>query len=268
MSRRICSILVTLMLSLTLVPVALAADDDSKSDKSADGKKKAGKKKASKKSAVDEAVGDDADGDGTPTAPEDIAEPDPWEAPPEDDETPPELARKRREKKVGDGRRFTVGLLAGYGFETDNRSEYHDDPFGFGFGLGIGYTFDFSMYLGLYFVYTIGGSDDEGRTTGRAITTSVNYMLTGLEVGYEVWLGKVILRPSLGFGAAIAKSITQDEPNRTDGGFTLAPGMAVLHTIDEFFIGGDFRINLVTSAGSSKKIPSGVMFYVNGGLRF
>ena len=122
--------MVTLMLSLTLVPVALAADDDKKGDKkSADGKKKAGKKKADKKSAIDEAVGD------TEAGADEVGEPDPWEAPPEDEEKPPAFERKKKEgKKIGDGRRLTLGLLAGYGFETDNRSAFNQDPFGLGFG--------------------------------------------------------------------------------------------------------------------------------------
>lgn len=208
-----------------------------------------------------------ADGEAPPADVGPVVEPrEAWEAPPKDEEpAKPEVAKPQKEKVSGDGVPASVGLLLGWGFKTDKRTaQLGADPYGLGLGLRGGYALDFSLYLGGYFVYYIGSSETGSNAlfASGVRETHANYVLFGVEVGYDWWIGDAIVRPSLQLGPALALSDATGSTEST-GDLSLHPGMSVLVPFADWYIGGDFRPTIVTGDG-----VSGVALFVDGGMRF
>lgn len=196
-----------------------------------------------------------------------LPEPDGWERPPAEEEKPPAPPPvKEVEEVVGDGKPISVGLLLGWGFKTDRRSAYFAaDPYQLGVGLRGGYSLDSQLYLGAYFVYYVGGSHtgQSAQVNTPSATTSANYMHFGAEVGYDWWVGPLIVRPSLQVGAAVALIDDSLAVQTARTNMMFGPGFTVVHPWDDFFLGGDLRANLVTASGVSE-----VLLAAHGGMRF
>lgn len=143
-------------------------------------------------------------------------------------------AEARRE---GEGRRFTAAPLVGYGF----------NDLGFGIGGRLGYTFDKPIYVGGTFMYHNG---DSGVASGPGVTSSGNnFLYPGVEGGYDIGIGPVLVRPYVGAGVLIARtSVTAGgvERTTTDTGFMLYPGVNAHYIIGKtpIFVGGDARVLL------------------------
>lgn len=168
------------------------------------------------------------------------------------------------EAVVGGGDKpISVGLLLGYGisFEEGN-------PWGLGFGLRGGYNID-AIFLGARFVYYLGESEEAG-----GVEVSANIIELGIEGGYDIPVGPVIIRPGLGLGLAIA-SVSADVPSilgtagAIDETYTnpyLALGASVLYDVtDQFFIGGDMRLQFVFGDNGD---GTALIILANGGMRF
>src|SRR5258706_11784715 len=78
----------------------------------------------------------------------------------------------------------SVGALLGYGFK---------DGVGLGLGVRGGYTLPMNLYLGATFVYHLGKS--QSTPVGDV---SVNIFYLGVEGGYDISAGPVVVRPYLG----------------------------------------------------------------------
>jgi hypothetical protein len=201
-------------------------------------------------------------------AAEELAAADEWEKPPEEEAPVQQQAAKApaAEEKHGDGLPISIGLLAGYGFMTDRRNtNLSTDPYGVMLKLRGGYTFDFGLYAGAYFAYFIGHTIEGG---GGVLNvgdseTHASYMPFGLEVGYDWFVGPVIVRPSLEIGWAIGFRQSTGEPSRSINDFMLGPGLLIMYPMDEWFIGGDMRFSIVTGDGASGFVPA-----ITAGLRF
>jgi hypothetical protein len=158
--------------------------------------------------------------------------------------------------------------LLGWGFETDRRStRLAADAYGLGFGARGGYTLDANLYLGVFVIYYI-GSSTTGASQGQndsSGTTSSSYLHAGGEVGYDWWIGPLIVRPSLEIGAAIGftnnQSAVVQSGTLTD--VLIAPGITVVHPWDSFFLGGEGRANIVTGNGVSS-----ILVAATFGMRF
>jgi hypothetical protein len=157
-------------------------------------------------------------------------------------------------------------LIVGWAFQTDRRTTgFSADPYGLGAGLRGGYSFpELNIYAGVYFMYYLGSAvtGSSQYVNNAEITTSASYMHFGGEIGYDWSVASVILRPSLQLGAGL---VFTDVPNTTSpiGDFMFAPGVTVIHPWDDYFLGGDFRANIVTGNGSSS-----ILLAVTGGMRF
>lgn len=252
MSQRACSIMVALAVLLAAGPA------------SAQGKKAKGGAKDDAEPAATEGAEAPADGEAPPAEVGPVVEPrEQWEAPPKDEEKPKlEVAKPQKKLVTGDGKPISVGLLLGWGFKTDRRG-FPADPYGLALGLRGGYALDFNLYLGGYFVYYL-GSSQSGSSSVVSVSgeSRANYILFGVEVGYDWWIGDAILRPSLGLGPALAVG---DQTGKTEvvGDLGLHPGMSVIIPFEDWFLGGDLRANVITGDGISS-----LAIYVNGGLRF
>jgi hypothetical protein len=155
---------------------------------------------------------------------------------------------------------ISVGLLLGYGLTFEDGP----NPLGLGIGLRGGYNID-AIYLGARFVYYIGESEEQA-----GFEASVNLWELGIEGGYDVAAGPVIIRPALGLGIANT-SVTADSPlgggevsnSSTDPYLSL--GGSVLYDIDaQFFIGGEMRLLLVFGDADGEVLT----ILANGGMRF
>jgi hypothetical protein len=285
---RLCSILSTFLLALAIAAPAAAkknkksdaassaqgdASGQSTSDKvssklGADSDDRAGSKssKKSKKKKKEEPKAEEPAKTETPAAEpakEPTPEPDSWEKPPVEQEKPVGPAPKAIEKPKGDGRNWSAGLILGWSFLTDRRSG-GADPYGLGFGIRGGYSFDFKLYVGVFYMYYL-GSTETGTTaqTGLNSDISQNYMQFGAEFGYDWWAGPVIVRPSLEIGPALLIGST----NGVTASITrlmFGPGINVTYPMDQWFIGGEGRANIV----SSNNGYSSILLAVHGGLRF
>ena len=192
------------------------------------------------------------------------AEPDAWERPPADTEKPPAPAAPVQRKIVGDGKHLSAGLVLGWGFLTDRKkARLGADAYRLELGVRGGYSFDFQLYLGAFYSYYL-GSTNSGSTQGSGLETSstANYMQFGVEGGYDIWAGSLIVRPSLQIGAALGFTNKLNTPSPV-GGLLVAPGFTVLKPLDDFFIAGDMRLNFVSGDGNSAFVAS-----ANGGMRF
>jgi hypothetical protein len=210
-------------------------------------------------------LADDDDDDATDTA--NSGSSDPWERPPEEKEAAPDEASSKASKAFGDGRPLQVGLALGYGFETE-KNRYGAHPYGFAGGLRLGYTLDIGVFFGLSTTYFLGSSND-GRTAAvvaPVIENSVSAWLMNLELGYDLWFGPIIFRPSVELGLALT-FVGYDQltgGSSTRGGMVLLPGAALIYPFDDLYLGGDMR--LVMPIGDSAQGTITAM--VVGGMRF
>ena len=150
----------------------------------------------------------------------------------------------------------SAAALLGYGFK---------DGVGVGLGVRAGYTLPMNVYLGGTFVYHLGKSENDG--FGDA---SVKLYYFGVEGGYDIPAGPVVVRPYLGLGAATVKF---SAPNINLGGFgstslsssdtkfALWPGATVLYPIGPAFVGGDARFLIVDQFNAFS-------VFATGGIQF
>lgn len=155
-----------------------------------------------------------------------------------------------------DDDRFSVAPLLGFG--TDHLE--------LGVGVRAGKTaFVEHLWVGGTAVYHAGQSTS-GAVNGVRYEASSSVFYVGPEVGYDIELGPVILRPYGGVGlAAMSASATTGGVSASDTvtKLVLWPGATVLYGVpaSRFFVGGDTR--LLT-------IPGGPAFglYALGGMSF
>ena len=166
----------------------------------------------------------------------------------------PALAQQR----ASTAEHWSAAALLGWGFR---------DPAGFGLGLRGGYTLPMNVYLGLTLVYHLGKSD-----TIANVDVGANMYLLGVEGGYDIMAGPVVVRPFLGLGPVFIH-LNQAYPtglgtavgnSDTFTKFGIWPGAAGLYPInDMFFVGGDMRVLIVPdSDGTAFSI------FLTGGAQF
>ena len=136
-----------------------------------------------------------------------------------------------------------AGLVAGYTATVD-QPERVPDPMGPAVGLRAGVTIPLtSLYVGGLFLYHSGEDIDVERAAGtQATLTSSSYMLGG-EVGYELGLGPLVLRPSLGIGyhnASIEELLEDGDQNSV----YLSPGINAMVVLG-LMVGAELRYNAI-----------------------
>lgn len=104
--------------------------------------------------------------------------------------------------------RVSAGIVAGYGIaaQGDNlRNEYNAS-----IGAQTGYTFGFGLYLGAIADYFIGDGETIAGTSLESIELTYDWSHLALEAGYDLPVNKIVLRPSVGFGAALLGTCFDD----------------------------------------------------------
>lgn len=185
-----------------------------------------------------------------------------------DDERPPGEEPVAVEKKEGPPpepdsgpvNKFSVGVLVGYGISLEDAN-----PWGFGFGARAGYNFG-GFHVGGRVAVQLGGDYESPRADntggGYFITESWSLWEIGPEVGYDIFVDSIDIRPYIGLGLAIVSRDEEDLPfnpgsSEADGHPFLAPGVSLLfNASDSFFLGVDARLQVIfRSLAEVKGLP-------------
>lgn len=143
---------------------------------------------------------------------------------------------------------FYVGAVAGYTATVD-LPEDTPDPMGLAIGARAGLTLPTTaIYLGGLFLYHAGDSVSLG--TGGAELSSSSFML-GAEGGYELSLGPLVLRPSLGAGLHSRSDSVEGQvvgvnwqASEDNEAFYLSPGVNAMIALG-ILLGAELRYNAV-----------------------
>jgi hypothetical protein len=136
-----------------------------------------------------------------------------------------------------------------------------------GLGLRAGYTLPQRIYVGGTLVYHLGSSEEIPSVAGKT-EVSAHVLYPGVEVGYDLPVGPVVVRPYGGVGVAFVTASMKaegEEQSNTKTSLALWPGCAVTYAIPRTpaFVGADARVLVITRADD----PSFGMF-ATGGVRF
>lgn len=142
-----------------------------------------------------------------------------------------------------------AGLIGGYAGTTDNDPTRDVESYGGGGGLSAGVTLPvMPIYLGARALWFVG--DSGTLSTGAAsLVLDSHYVLYGIDLGYDLILGPIVLRPGLGIGsaildnsgAAVGLSVTA-----SDSSLYLAPGVGLIVKLGLLYVGGELRYTWLT----------------------
>lgn len=151
------------------------------------------------------------------------------------EQPPKDVAESRAEEvREGQGKRWSVAPLLGYGTGRLN----------FGMGARAGYTFETPIYVGATFMYHFG---DDGFATGQGVSeSSRSFYYPAAEVGYDVGIGPLLVRPYAGAGILFNRtSITTNgfSDSVTNSELMIYPGVTAQYILPKtpVFVGGDVR---------------------------
>ena len=130
------------------------------------------------------------------------------------------------------------------------------NPYGIGIGVRGGVTLPSALYLGASFDYFFGESDD-------AVDIDFNlYQVMG-NVGYDIGLGPLTLRPSLGLGVAntsVEADVIGVSLSETESDFVLSPGAEGIIGLGLLSVSAELRYNKIFADGDADALIMGVGF--------
>lgn len=162
---------------------------------------------------------------------------------------PDVIESRAEERREAEGRRWSAAPLFGYGTNDYN----------VGLGARAGYTFPTPVYVGGTFMYHF-GSDNVGVGPEGSTRTRESFYYPGVEVGYDIGVGPVLVRPY--GGAAIMfdrKSTSLNSVTASDTQSTLMiyPAVSAQYILPRspVFVGGDMRVLIpFENAGGSFQV--------------
>jgi outer membrane protein with beta-barrel domain len=166
-------------------------------------------------------------------------------------------AKAQRDEEEDGGKAISVAPLLGFGTNHLN----------FGFGARAGYTLPAKVYLGVTFMYHLGVSESYG-LFGQTNEVSTKVFYPAGEVGYDLRVGPVTIRPYAGVGVVfLASSVTigNQSASHSESSLALYPAVTAQFNIphSDFFVGGDARLLILTRGGD----PS-LGLFATGGMKF
>ena len=236
----------TLALAAVLAPGAALAQDDEEEDASAEEAKKDSESEA------------DAEADAEVKAKLDLKA----KAKSKGKKKGKGKGKKGKKKKApppeDTGPGMSAAVLGGWGFQP----YFHATV-----GARLGGNVD-EVYIGGTFLYAFGQTANEidSDITGVSEYDQGSFILFGPELGYDVALEGLLLRPMIGLGPAIhpIEHCAGDCSSDTKVRLYIAPGAAALLPMDPFFAGLDFRYNILLGLANE----SGPMLAATVGMYF
>jgi len=159
---------------------------------------------------------------------------------------PDVIESRAEERREAQGRPWNVAPLFGYG--TNN--------YNVGVGARAGYTFVTPIYVGGTFMYYFGG-DGDGIGANGVTESRESFYYPAAEVGYDIGIGSVLVRPYGGAGVIFERTSTTrlgSTASDTDAAPLLYPGVTGQYMFprSRFFVGGDTRVLIpLEKAGAS-----------------
>jgi hypothetical protein len=135
-----------------------------------------------------------------------------------------------------------VGINAGYGTNPDSNAPFN--PLGVGLGGRAGVSI-FGFYGGVDGEYYLGGSTDENTAFGT-VHVSAHTLKYGAQLGYNVGIPFVTIRPQIGLGNLTVSGSATGFPDTSDSSFYVEPGVVGLITLGMYFFGADANALLIT----------------------
>lgn len=140
-----------------------------------------------------------------------------------------------------------AGLIGGYSPSTGDTEV---DPMGVALGARGGLTIPMTdLYVGALFLYHMGDS----ATVLNVETTLSSFMLGG-EIGYEIGVPFITLRPSIGLGLNNTSADVEGtiagfgaSGSTSEGDFYISPGINAMLTFGVIYAGAEVRYNGVFS---------------------
>jgi hypothetical protein len=160
------------------------------------------------------------------------------------------------------------GVMGGYGIAT---SDVSHDPYMFTIGAQAGVTLPiFPLYLGARLMWFTGDFENVELVSSMnttALSLSLNYLMYGVDVGFDAEAGPLVVRPLISAGRATLSGKLISEKGvfdrNVDSAVYVAPGVAVLVNVCCLYVSGELRYNFLTE----KDMPDGVAFLLGFGLR-
>ena len=154
-----------------------------------------------------------------------------------------------------------AGVIGGYGIATRDVSH---DPYMFTIGAQAGITVPVvPLYLGARLMWFTGELENVelvNTMNMTALSLSLNYLMYGVDLGYDVEAGPVVLRPLVSVGRATlsGKLISENGvfDRNVDSAVYVSPGVAVLVNVCCLYVSGELRYDFLTE----KDMPDGVAF--------
>jgi hypothetical protein len=161
-----------------------------------------------------------------------------------------------------------AGIIGGYGIAT---SDVSHDPYLFTIGAQAGITLPvFPLYLGarlMWFTGELNNARLETMMNTTALALSLNYLMYGVDVGFDVEAGPIVLRPLVSVGRATlsGKLISENGvfDRGSDSAVFVAPGVALLVNVCCLYVSGELRYSFLTE----KDNPDGVVMLLGFGAR-
>jgi len=161
-----------------------------------------------------------------------------------------------------------LGVLGGYGVKTE---AFGHDPYLFSIGAQAGVTLPvFPLYLGARLLWFSGEIQNVQLTSSMnetALAFAVNYLMLGADIGYDLELGPIVLRPMLSAGRATLSSKLIGARGVFDGPVDnspfVAPALALLVNVCCLYVSAEVRYTFMTESDN----PNGVALLLGFGAR-
>lgn len=160
-----------------------------------------------------------------------------------------------------------LGLKAGGATNPFGGNPQPPNPLGFGLGARGGISF-FSVYAGLNVLYYFGSSQDLPNPGGGSATSiNVHSLMYGGELGYNISLAILTIRPQIGLGNFVLSATNANDATN----LYVEPGVTGLISLGTFFVGADANALIlpgIKQADGSTGTSTGFTLHGQVGVKF
>lgn len=153
----------------------------------------------------------------------------------------------------------SVAALAGYALEVGTAATGGLDAYRFGLGARAGTTLPCRVYVGGSFVVHFGSEVLAEGPGGSTYEAREHAAYGGGEIGYDLALGRVLLRPYVGLGllgVVEHTTVRSASAGRRDAYLYVAPGATAAYRVGAWFAGVDLRAAIAPAEAPTAWAPA------------